>query len=81
MTEREILGDTVSVRLMHDSRAAQTAAALRVLGLHQVTPARALAQHFAAGCDLEPFRDRFLGLNAFGTSHNRLFLFPKERAI
>src|SRR5438876_7186589 len=55
---------------MHEARSAQTAATLRVLGLHQVPPARAFAQHLATGRDLEPFGHRFLGFNAFWTSHN-----------
>src|ERR1051326_657161 len=55
---------------MNAGRAAQGAAALRILGLQQMALAGTRAQHFAARRNLKTLRHGFLGLNAFGTSHN-----------
>src|SRR6266536_885964 len=79
VTKRQALSDAIFVRLMHQARAAQTTAALGILGLHQVASARAFAQHLATGGDLEPFGHRLLRFNAFRTSH-RFAQFSLKRA-
>src|SRR5579872_592103 len=70
MAERQVLLDAVFVGRMHRGAAPQTAASLGVLGLHQMPPASALAQHFAAGRDFEPLGRGLFRFNAFWTSHN-----------
>lgn len=80
MTERQVLFDAILVRGMNGRAAAQPAPALRVLGLHQVAPACALAQYLAAGRDLESFRGGFLCFNAFWTSHKVIRILPKKSA-
>src|SRR5579883_360028 len=64
---------------MHSGAAPQTATALRVLGLHQMPPPRALAQDFSTGRNLKTFGRRFLGLYAFWTSHSES-AFSQKRA-
>ncbi len=81
MAEGQALGDAILVGEVDGAGAAQAAAAFGALGLAQVAPAGAGAQHFAAGGDLEPLGHGLLGLDAFRTSHKSLAFFQKERAI
>src|SRR5205809_2381592 len=82
VAERQALGNAILVRLVNQALSAQTAAALGVLGLHQMPPASARTQHLAAGRDLEPFRHRLLRFNAFWTSHRfAQFSFKRARNI
>jgi len=74
MAERHALRDAIHIRLVQDSDFAQATTALGVFGLCQVTATRAGAQDFAGGGDLKPLRSGLLGLNAFGTTHNKLVL-------
>ena len=69
MAERQILGDAVNIRLVHDRALAEAAEAFGVFGLRQVTASGAGAQDFAGAGDLEPFGYGFLCFDAFGTSH------------
>ena len=69
MAERQALLDAILVRGMHRRAAAQIAPPLGTLRLHQVAPAGALAQHFAAGRDFEPLGRGLFRFNAFWTSH------------
>jgi hypothetical protein len=78
--EREALLNAVCVGGIHFGGATEAAPSLGVFGLAQVPPARAGAQDFAAGCDLEPLGGGLLGLNAFWTSH-KLFLSKRARNI
>ncbi len=80
MAERQALFDPIHVSGMDHCGAAQVAAALGALGLRQVALARVGAQHLATCSDLEPLRSRFLGFDAFRTSHKSQ-LSKKERAI
>jgi len=81
MAERQVLFDAVFVCGMDGSAAAQGTPAFWVFGLHQMPPARALAQDLAAGRNLETLGRRFLSLNAFWTSHSESAFSQKERAI
>lgn len=82
MTPRQILLNAVFVRGMHGGTPTQTAASLGAFGLHQMAPARALAQHLAAGRDFETLGRRLFRFNAFWTSHNEMIRFSqKERVI
>ena len=74
MAERHALRDAIHIRLVQNSDLAQATTALGVFGLCQVTATRAGAQNFAGGGDLKPLGSGFLGLNAFGTTHNKLVL-------
>ena len=74
MAERHTLRDAIHIRLIQDSGLAEVTAALGVFGLCQVTATCAGAQHFAGGGDLKPLRSGFFGLDAFGTTHNKLVL-------
>jgi hypothetical protein len=76
--EREVLLDAILVRFVHGSRAAEIAAALGVFGLRQVAFARAGAQNFSAGRNLEPLGHGLLRFNAFGTSHKSIFFYSKR---
>src|SRR5688572_20996539 len=67
--ERKVLLDAILVRGIHDHGATHGAAPLRAFALQQVALARPRAQHLATGGYFEPLGDRFLGLNAFWTSH------------
>jgi hypothetical protein len=80
VAEREVLLDTIHVRLVDEMRAAQTAAAFRAFGLAEVASTGATAQDFAAGSDFEPLGDRLFCFDTFGTSHKIRFL-RKERAL
>src|SRR5688500_14195321 len=80
--EGKALLDAIHVGRIHDDGAAHRAAAFRLFTLEEVAFAGAGAQHFAAGGDLKPLRDRFLCLNAFGASHNaELSLTKRARNI
>jgi hypothetical protein len=82
VAERQVLGNAVLIGFVNRRRTTQAATALGILGLHQVSPARAFAQDLATGRDLEPFRHGLLCFNTLWTSHKiRLILFQKERAI
>jgi hypothetical protein len=65
---------------VNQNRAAQTAPALGAFVLTKVPAAGLIAQDFAARGDFEPLGHRFLGFDAFGTSHKFSF-FTKERAV
>ena len=80
MAERHALLDAIDVGGMHGGRAAEGATTLGVLALKQVPFAGAGAQYLATGGNLEPFRRRFLGLDAFGTSHKKQPNFESKRA-
>ena len=72
MTERKVLLNAIFVRAMNERAAAQTAAALRALGLTEMATSSAGAQDFAARRNLEALGDRFLRFDAFGTTHNSI---------
>jgi hypothetical protein len=69
MAEGQVLGDPVSVGPGHLRRGTEGPTAFGALGLKQVPLAGAGAHHFACRRDLEALGHRFLGLNAFGSSH------------
>jgi hypothetical protein len=83
MAKWQVLLDMVFVSAMNRSRAAEAAPAPGRLGLAEVAPSRARAQHLATGGDFEPLGSGFLRFNAFWTSHNsRISQFlQKERRI
>ena len=81
MAERHALFDAIFVRGMDGGGASEGAAALGVFALQQVPFARARAQDFSAGGNLEPLGRRLLGFDAFGTSHKSNKYLQKERAI
>ena len=72
MAERQILRDAVGIRGIHTGQTAQRAAAFGIFGLRQMAPARAGAQDFSAGRNLETLGHGLSGFNAFGTSHKIL---------
>jgi hypothetical protein len=80
VAEREVLRDAISVRLVHQGQAAKSAAASRAFGLGQMASARAGAQDFSAGRDLEPLGHGLLRFNTFGTSH-KIVLSKRARNI
>ncbi len=79
MAERQRLGNPVGVSPVHGGCPAQPAPTLGFLALHQMTSASEWPKHFTAGSNLKTFRGRFLGLNAFWTSH-KLSAFSKKSA-
>lgn len=81
MAEGEVLLDAIGVSGVNGEGAPEAAPAFGPLGFAQVAPARPGAQYFAAGRDLEAFGGRFLGLDAFRTSHKSIRFLSKERAI
>ena len=81
MAEGHALGNPILIRGMDHARATQVTTALGILGLTQVPPAGARAQHFAAGRDLKPLGHGLLGLDAFWTSHKSIRFRLKEGAI
>jgi hypothetical protein len=70
MAEGQILQNAVSIRRVHLFGGAEVAAALGFFDLEEVAFARAGTHDFAGAGDPEPFGHRFLGLNAFWSSHN-----------
>ena len=68
--KREILRDTVEIRLVNSRGPGEPAAALAALALIQVATPSLPSQGLPPRRNLEAFGDRFLGLDAFGTSHN-----------
>jgi hypothetical protein len=80
VTERQTLGDPVSVGLVHDHGFAETAEALGVFGLGKMAAARAGAHDLAGAGDFKPFGHGFLGFDAFWTSH-KIISIAKERGI
>ena len=68
--KREILRDAIEIRFMNGRSTGKPAAALAALGLIQVATPSLPSQGLAPRRNLEAFGDRFLGLDAFGTSHN-----------
>jgi hypothetical protein len=68
--KREVLGNAINVGGMDGRGFAEAAQALRILGLGQMAASGARAQYFARSGDFEPFGDRFLRFDAFGTSHS-----------
>ena len=81
MAEREVLLDAIYVRLVGHDRPTEAAAALGILGLQQMTLARARAQDFASAGDFEPLGHGFSGFNSLRTTHKCSAFFQKERAI
>ena len=77
-SERQVLFDAIFVGGINSGCAAEAAAALGAFGLRQMAFARAGAQHFAAGGNLEPLGHGFLRFNAFGTSHKINFFYSKR---
>ena len=63
---------------MNGGRAAEIAAALGAFGLRQMAFARAGAQNFSAGRNLESLGHGLLRFNAFGTSHKSIFFYSKR---
>jgi hypothetical protein len=80
VAEGQILQDAVGIGRIDLLGSAEAPAALGAFGLQQVPFAGAHAHDFAASGYLEPLGDRFLGLNAFGASHNLLVLFLQKDA-
>jgi hypothetical protein len=76
--EREVLFDAIFVRFVNEGRAAEIAAALGVFGGRQMAFARAGAQNFSAGRNLEPLGHGLLRFNTFGTSHKSIFFYSKR---
>lgn len=81
MAERHVLENAIFVAFMHHGGVSEATAAFGILGLHQVAFAGMSAQHLAAGGDFETLGRRFLGFNAFWTSHKINQFFSKEREI
>jgi hypothetical protein len=82
MAEWQALRNAVFVGRMHRAHTAQVSAPLGALGLAQVPPAGAGAQHFAASRNLEPLGRGLLRFNAFWTSHKSIhFLSKRARNI
>jgi hypothetical protein len=78
----QTLRDAVHISRMDGGRSTKAAAALGTLGLAQVAPARAGAQNLAPSRYLKPLGHRFLGLDAFWTSHKSYnFLSKRARNI
>src|SRR5579859_2136541 len=77
MTERQILFDAINVDGIHHGHLAETTQPFGVFGLGQVTTTRARAQDFAGAGYLEPFSHRFLGFDAFRTTH-KFNIFAKD---
>ena len=71
MVETKRLKDAMRIRAVHDGRAAEVAATLRVLGLEQMPAPGRRPQHLAGGGNLKPFGSRLSGSNAFGSSHSQ----------
>jgi len=69
VAERHGLRDAINIRGVHDGHLAETAEALGVFGLCQVTAAGVGTQNLAGGGDFEPLGSGFFGLDAFGTTH------------
>src|SRR5208283_4965632 len=80
VAEREVLRDAIRVRLVHQGQAAKSASASRAFGLGQMASARAGAQDFSAGRNLEPLGHGLLGFNTFGASH-QIVLSKRARNI
>jgi hypothetical protein len=69
VTERKILYHPVNVGWPENGHFSQGPAPFGVLVLEQMAPARSSEEDFAGAGYLEPFTDRFPGLNSFGSSH------------
>ena len=80
MAEGHALRDAIHIGFVNRARATQVSAAFRPLGLQQMAFAGARAHHFAARGDLKPLRCRFLGLNAFWTSHIKVSRFASKKS-
>ena len=78
MAEHQVLLDAIFVGRVDRGGAAEVAAALGILGLTQMPPAGTRAHDFPTGRYLEPLGHRFLGLDAFWTSHNSFSLLSKR---
>src|SRR5882757_5943968 len=81
VAERQVLGDAIRVRVVHDSGLAESAAAFGVFALGQMAQTRATAQDFAGAGDFEPFGHGLLRFDAFGTSHKFIISITKGRAL
>ncbi len=80
VAEGEALLNTVLVGVMDGCGAPKAAAAFRVLALQKVALSSAGPQHFSAGGNLEALGSRFLGFDAFWTSHKIENRFLKKDA-
>jgi hypothetical protein len=69
VAERQILEDTIRIRLINDRSFAQAASPLWTLRGEQVASAGMGAQHFAGGGDFEAFGYGFFGFDTFGSAH------------
>ena len=68
--KRKTLRDAIQIRCMNGRSTGEPATALAALGLIQVATPSLPSQGLPPRRNLEAFGDRFLGLDAFGTSHN-----------
>ncbi len=80
MAKRQSLLDAIFICRVDDASATKVSAAFRAFGFGQMTPAGAGAQHLARRRNLKPLRGRFLGLDAFWTSHKRVSFSSKKSA-
>jgi len=81
VAEGKVLHDPVSVGFVHHGGFAETATALGTLGLQQVAAACVRPQNLSGARYLEAFGYSLSCLNAFGATHNRIFLcFRKKSA-
>ena len=80
MTERKALFDAIFVGWMNQRGASQGTTAFGIFRLEQVPLAGAGTQHLSARRNLKALGHRFLGFDAFRTSHNQK-LSTKEQAI
>ena len=78
VAEGHALLDAINIRGVHNRGFAEGASAFGAFTLKQMASAGAMAQHFAAGRDLEPFGRGLLCFDTFGTSHKILFLSKKS---
>jgi len=74
MAERQTLLYAVGIGFMNQGGTAQATTAFGAFGLTQVPPASPTAQDLARGRYFEPLGHGLLRLDAFGTSHNSVFL-------
>ena len=72
MAEREVLRDSICVRLVDLGRGTEPAAAFWLFALQQVPFAGVGTHDFAGAGYFKPFGHRLLRFDAFRTSHNLL---------
>ena len=79
MAERQTLGNSVGVRLVHLFVSSHSSASAGTFALEQMPLAGVPTHDFAIGGNLEPLGHRLLRFNTFGASHN--FIVSLQRAV